>query len=63
MAGIQTAIKNMKRSQSPGPDGYPAERYKIFMDDLSPILFHLFKNREALISLQHTLHAAYISLP
>lgn len=31
------------------------------MDYLSPILFHLFKNREDLISLQQTMYAAYIS--
>lgn len=35
---IQQAINSFDKNKSPGPDGYNAEFYQIFMADLSPII-------------------------
>ncbi|KAM7293425.1 hypothetical protein ISCGN_026555 [Ixodes scapularis] len=41
---VQQAIKKLSRNKAPGPDGIGAEFYKMFSDELSPILAEAFND-------------------
>ena len=59
---IEAVIKKLPTHKSPGPDGFTAEFYKAFKEELTPILHRLFKNILTDERLPNSFHEASIIL-
>ena len=41
---VTTVVKALKNNKSPGPDGFTAEFYKFFWDDIGPVVYQTYKD-------------------
>jgi hypothetical protein len=59
---VEATIKSLPKKQSPGPDGFSAEFYHTFKEELIPTLLKLFHEIEKEGKLSNTFYEASITL-
>ena len=58
----EMVIRNLPTNKSPGPDGFIAEFYQKFREELTPILLNLFQKTAEEGKLPNYLHEGFITL-